>query len=47
VIGGGPGGVLGRVRGVLGAGPGVVVLDNFETPWAADPLPAEELLRAV
>jgi tetratricopeptide (TPR) repeat protein len=30
---------------VLGAGPGVVVLDNFETPWAADPLPVEELLR--
>jgi hypothetical protein len=36
-----------RVLGVLGAGPGVVVLDNFETPWTADPVPAEELLRAV
>jgi hypothetical protein len=35
------------VGGVLGAGPGVVVLDNFETPWAADPLPVEELLRLV
>ena len=35
------------VRAALGAGPGVVVLDNFETPWTADPLPVEELLRAV
>jgi tetratricopeptide (TPR) repeat protein len=47
VIGGGPGSVMGRVGGVLGAGPGVVVLDNFETPWAADPLPTEQLLRVV
>ena len=31
----------------LGAGPGVVVLDNFETPWAADPLAVEKLLRTV
>ena len=46
--GGAPGGsVAGRVRAALGAGPAVVVLDNFETPWAADPLPVEELLRAV
>jgi tetratricopeptide (TPR) repeat protein len=47
VIGGGPGSVTGRVGGVLDAGPGVVVLDNFETPWAADPLPVEELLRMI
>ena len=49
VTGGGAagGGVAGRVRAALGAGPAVVVLDNFETPWAADPLPVEELLRAV
>ena len=36
-----------RVYAVLGAGPGVVVLDNFETPWTADPLPTEALLRTV
>jgi hypothetical protein len=36
-----------RVGAVLGAGPGVVVLDNFETPWTADPLPVEALLRTV
>ena len=47
VIGDGPGDVGERVRGVLGAGPAVVVLDNFETPWTADPLPVEELLRAI
>jgi len=48
VIGGGPpGSVTDQVYAVLGKGPGVVVLDNFETPWAADPLPVEELLRAV
>ena len=47
VLGGGPSGVAGRVGGVLGAGPGVVALDNFETPWAADPLPVEELLRMI
>ena len=42
-----PGTLLARVSAVLGAGPGVVVLDNFETPWGADPLAVEELLRAV
>ena len=47
VIGGGPDSVMDRVCGVLGAGPGVVVLDNFETPWSADPLPVEELLRTI
>ena len=36
-----------RVYAVLEAGPGVMVLDNFETPWTADPLPAEALLRTV
>jgi tetratricopeptide (TPR) repeat protein len=35
------------VGAALGAGPGVVVLDNFETPWTADPLPVEELLRMI
>src|SRR6266536_4842062 len=48
VIGDGPSGtVLDRVCAVLGAGLAVVGLDNFEAPWTADPLPAEELLRAV
>jgi tetratricopeptide (TPR) repeat protein len=47
VTGQGPGGLADQVRGVLGGGPAVVVLDNFETPWAADPLPVEELLRAI
>jgi tetratricopeptide (TPR) repeat protein len=43
-----PGGDLAdRVFAVLGAGPGVVVLDNFETPWHADPLAVENLLRRV
>lgn len=42
VIGDGPAGSL---TGRVCAGPAVVVLDNFETPWTADPLPAEELLR--
>jgi tetratricopeptide (TPR) repeat protein len=36
-----------RVDAVLGAGPGVLVLDNFETPWTADPLSVEALLRRV
>ncbi len=36
-----------QVCAVLGDGPGVVVLDNFETPWTADPLPVEALLRTV
>jgi len=45
VIGGGAGDLADRVRSVLGPVPGVVVLDNFETPWTADPVPVEELLR--
>ena len=36
-----------RMYAMLGDGPGVVVLDNFETPWTADPLPVEALLRRV
>ncbi len=47
LIGEAPGSLLARVSAVLGAHPGVVVLDNFETPWAADPIAAEELLRAI
>ncbi|HEY1346660.1 MAG TPA: tetratricopeptide repeat protein [Streptosporangiaceae bacterium] len=44
---GAPGSVTDRVVAVLGAGLGVVVLDNFETPWTADPLLVEELLRTI
>ena len=36
-----------RVGAVLSAGSAVVVLDNFEIPWTADPLPVEELLRSI
>ena len=42
-----PGTLLRRICAVLGAGMAVVVLDNFETPWTADPLPVEELLRTL
>jgi tetratricopeptide (TPR) repeat protein len=42
---GSPGSVLDRVCAALYADLAVVVLDNFETPWTADPLPVEELLR--
>ena len=42
-----PGSAVDRVCAVLGAGLAVVVLDNFETPWTADPLPVEELLRMI
>jgi tetratricopeptide (TPR) repeat protein len=48
VIGGGPpDSVADQVYAVLGAGLAAVVLDNFETPWTADPLPVEELLRTI
>ena len=36
-----------RVRAVLGDGLCVVVLDDFETPWTADPLRVEALLRII
>ena len=42
---GAPGKPLDRICAVLGADLAVVVLDNFETPWTADPLRVEELLR--
>jgi tetratricopeptide (TPR) repeat protein len=44
---GAPGTLLDRICAGLGERPAVVVLDNFETPWAADTLPVEELLRAL
>lgn len=47
LIGDAPGSLLSRVRAVLGAHPGVVVLDNFETTWIEDPVATEELLRAI
>jgi tetratricopeptide (TPR) repeat protein len=47
VTGDGPGNVTGRVRAALERGLAVVVLDNFETPWTADPLPVEEVLRTI
>ena len=48
VVGDGPpGSTAERVRAALGAGLAVVLLDNFETPWTADPLPVEELLRLI
>lgn len=40
-------GPLGEVSAVLGAAPAVVVLDNLETPWVADTVSVEELLRAL
>jgi hypothetical protein len=39
--------LLDGVCGVLGERPGVLVLDNFETPWMAEPLVSEEILRSV
>ncbi len=48
VIGEGtPGRLADDVCATLGTGLAVVVLDNFETPWTADPLEVEELLRAL
>jgi tetratricopeptide (TPR) repeat protein len=47
VTGDGAGSVLGQVCQVLGGGLGLVVLDNFETPWQADPLPVEDLLHTL
>jgi tetratricopeptide (TPR) repeat protein len=48
VLGDGPpGALMDRVGAVLGAGLAVLVLDNFETQWTADPLTTEELLRAI
>jgi tetratricopeptide (TPR) repeat protein len=48
VIGdGSPASAEDRVRAALGSAPAVVVLDNFESPWMADPLPTEELLRVI
>jgi hypothetical protein len=38
---------LDRVCEELGASPAVIVLDNFETPWTAEPLPVEDVLRAL
>lgn len=36
-----------RIRAELGAGPAVMVLDNFETPWTAEPVPVEQLLGSI
>jgi hypothetical protein len=48
VMGDGPSGSTAeRVCAALGAGLAVVMLDNFETPWTADPLSTEELLRTI
>ena len=47
VTGDGSGSVTDQVCEALGTGLGVLVLDNFETPWTADPLPTEELLRTI
>lgn len=42
-----PGALLRALCAVLAKRPAVLVLDNFETPWVADPLATEERLRAV
>jgi hypothetical protein len=42
-----PGSLRRQVADALAAALTVVVLDNFETPWDADPLPAEDLLRTL
>ena len=44
---GSSGSLVDRVCAALGEGPAVVVLDNFETPRTADPLPTEERLRTI
>jgi tetratricopeptide (TPR) repeat protein len=41
------GSITDEVCDLLGTRLSVVVLDNFETPWTADPLRTEELLRAI
>jgi tetratricopeptide (TPR) repeat protein len=41
------GALLSRVGEVLAERAGLVVLDNFETPWTAEPLACEEILRSV
>jgi tetratricopeptide (TPR) repeat protein len=42
-----PGALLARVCVALAAQAGALVLDNFETPWTADALACEEVLRSV
>jgi tetratricopeptide (TPR) repeat protein len=42
-----PGTLRERIRAELEAGPAVVVLDNFETPWTAEPVPVEQLLSSI
>jgi hypothetical protein len=44
---GASGRLMNSVCAVLGDGPGVVVLNNFETPWTAEPVSVEALLRRV
>jgi Domain of unknown function (DUF4062) len=39
--------MMDRVYDELAGNPAVVVLDNFETPWMAEPLPVEDLLRTL
>ena len=41
------GGLWPRVLAELGSAPGVVVLDNLETPWGGDPLGVEQVLRSL
>ena len=41
------GGPLARVTAALAEGPGVLVLDNLETPWGADTIAVERLLATL
>ena len=41
------GGLWPRVLAEVGTAPGVVVLDNLETPWGGDPLGVEQVLRSL